>query len=173
MNTEAEKGRDVTRRELAEALEKAHELNAKLSERLDALEAKAQAPEVSVQEAILQRELANANAELKDKRELLEKARNRPGLSGPDVVMVPYSGYVQAIAACCIDTFHKEGEVFHVDVPALWTDDPYVPVLVTGTKEDGTPLTQPNLLAPVPINFRFRKVVSAAEDPTPRRAAEY
>lgn len=168
-----EKGRDVTRRELAEALEASQALNVRLSERLDALEAKAAAPTLSVQEAILERELANANAELKEKREALERARSRPGISGPDVELIPYSGYVQATAPCCIDHRRDAGEVFHVNVPALWTDDPYVAVNIVGAFETGAPKTEPNLAAPTPINFRFRKVVSAAEDPTPRRASEY
>lgn len=169
-----EKGRDVTRRELAEALEASQALNARLSERLDALEAKAAAPTLSVQQAVLERELANANAELKDKRELLERARSRPGASGPDVPLVPYAGFVKAMAKCYAGGGIREvGAVFQVDLPALYTDDPFIAVNVVGEYDDGSPKTEPNLQAPVPINFRFRKVISAAEDPTPRRAAEY
>jgi len=168
-----EKGRDVTRRELAEALEASQALNLRLSERLDALEAKVAAPTLSVQEAILERELANANAELKEKREALERARSRPG-AGPDVPLIPYCGMAKATAKCYAGGGIQEvGSVFQIDLPALYTDDPFVAVNVVGNYDDGSPRTEPNLSAPVPINFRFRKVISAAEDPTPRRAAEY
>jgi hypothetical protein len=169
-----EKQRDVTRKELADELAASRALNAKLLERLDAMEAKQAAPTISLQEAVLQRELDAANRELGEKRALLEKARSRPAT--PDVTLVPYSGLVKSTAVCCIDTKRDAGEVFHVDVPALWTDDPYVAVVIAGTQiVDGVevPITEANPAAPVPINFRFRKVVSAAEDPTPRRASEY
>lgn len=170
---EDEKQRDVTRRELADALARANELNETLMARVEALEAKASAPTLSVQEAILQRELQLAYAELKDKSDLLERARSRPGQTGPDLPLVPYSGMVLVTAKCCIDHLREEGEVFHVSMPALYTDDPFVPVVITGSYEDGRPKTEPNPDAPVPIDFRFRKVVSAALDPTPRKAASF
>ncbi len=88
--------------------------------------------------------------------------------------LVPYKGLVKATVLCCIGTQRQQGEVFEVDVPALWTDDPYEPVIVTGYLEDGiTPVTEPNPAAPTPLSFRDRKAVSVAEDPTPRQASSY
>ena len=182
MAEQEEKGRDVTRRELADALAEATRLNKALAERVDALEAKQtppinkalaervdaleakQTPPINV--ATLQRELAEAHA-------LLAARSVQPLAKVPDVKLVPYSGMVKATADCCIEHRYETGAVFHIDVPALWTDDPYVAVIVTGYADDGTPKTEPNHDAPTPIDFRFRKVVSIAEDPTPRRAAEF
>jgi hypothetical protein len=158
-----EKGRDVTRRELADALAEATRINKALAERVEKLEAN-QIPPVS--EAALRKELAEA-------RELLAARTVAPLKATAEVKLVRYAGLVQATADCCMEHRHAAGEVFEVDVPALWTDDPYMPVIVTGYTDDGTPKTQPNAQAPTPIDFRFRKVVSIAEDPTPRRAAEY
>lgn len=158
-----ERGRDVTRRELADALAEATRINKALAERVERLEAN-QTPPGS--EAALRKELAEA-------RELLASRSVAPLAKVPDVKHVPYSGFVQASADCCIGHRRDAGEVFEVDVPALWTDDPYTPVVVTGYTDDGMPKTEPNRAAPTPIDFRFRKVVSIAEDPTPRRAAEY
>lgn len=158
-----EKGRDVTRRELADALAEANRLNKALAERVDKLEANQTPP---IAEAALRRELAEA-------QRLLAERSVQPLAKVPDVKHVPYAGTVKATAECCMGHFRAEGEVFEVSVPALWSDDPYVAVTVTGYADDGTPKTEPNRDAPTPIDFRFRKVVSIAEDPTPRRAAEY
>jgi hypothetical protein len=175
--SEEEKQRDVTRKELAEALAKSNALvesQGAAIARLEALLAAKAEPTLGLQEAILQRELAAANAELKDKRELLERVRSRPGASGPDIKLVPYSGMVVSTAVCCPDHRREVGEVFLVNLPALYTDDPFEPVTVLETDENGVAIKwEPNKAAPTPIDFRFRKVVSAAEDPTPRRAAEY
>jgi hypothetical protein len=166
--------RTLTRRELAEELAKSRELNARMLERLDALEAKQATPTLSVQETILQKELAAATKELADKRLLLEKYSQRQSAGSPDIPLVPYEGYVIATATCAMDTRHEEGEIFYVSVPALYTDDPYEPVTILEQDVEGTPTKwEKNRAAPTPINFRFRKVVSAAEDPTPRRANEY
>lgn len=157
-----EKGRDVTRRELADALAEATRLNKALAERVGALEA----ARPSASEAALRRELEEA-------RSLLASRSVAPLTKIPDIKHIPYSGMVKATADCCMEHRHLKGEVFEVTVPALWTDDPYTAVVVTGYADDGTPKTEPNAQAPTPIDFRFRKVVSIAEDPTPRRAAEY
>lgn len=172
-----EKGRDITRRELADALAEATRLNKALAARVEVLETKA------------------ADADTKIGRELLEAQRllaerTVQPLSAvavlADVKLVPYKGMVRATAPCCVaPTVNREdgqpagphftavGEVFEIEVAALWTDDPYEAVIVTGHADDGTAKTKPNRDAPTPIDFRFRKVVSIAEDPTPRRAAEY
>lgn len=87
--------------------------------------------------------------------------------------LVPYTGMVRATVDCCIDRHRLQGEVFRVEMPALWSDDPFEPVVVLETKEDGTLVVGPNKDAPAPVPFRYRKVISVAEDPTPRRASEY
>lgn len=165
-----------TRKELADALSQSQLVNAKLMERLDALEAKAQTPTVSVQEAILQRDLDTARADIAAKQKLLDRAATHTTTA--DVKLTPYVGLVKAIAPCCMDTKYEVDAVFEVKVPALWTDDPYVPVrLIDSTTDDqGNYLnlaTEPNPNAPEQIHFRFRKVVSQAEDPTPRRAESF
>lgn len=171
MTDEEGRPREPTRKELAEALAQSQALNARMLERLDALEAKQAPPMVSLEEEVLRRELAVANAELAQKRQLLERVQTRAAT--PDVQLVPYAGLVQADVACCMERKYEKGEVFYVEVTALWTDDPYHAVIIQGERDDGTPRVLPNPDAPQPINFRFRKVVSAAEDPTPRRASEY
>jgi hypothetical protein len=70
--------------------------------------------------------------------------------------LIPYEGMVQATEPCAYGCLHSTGDVFHVKVPALWTDDPYRPVVVKGLKEDGKPITEANPLAPEPVDFRLR-----------------
>lgn len=72
--------------------------------------------------------------------------------------LLPYKGAARALADCFVGKpcqYYKKGEVFFIDVPVLWTDDPYVAVLVTGQGENG-PLVEVNPLAPTPVDFRFR-----------------
>jgi hypothetical protein len=172
---EEEKSRDVTRRELAEALANATAMIAAQKEQNAALETRLAALEQAkpADNAIVQLETLKA---LQDLRQSIEQGRIRSSpkfYTGPEPDKVPYEGSVQATVECHYGHFHKAGDVFQVKVPALWSDDPYVAVIVTGTRDDGTPITMPNKDAPVPIDFRFRRVVSAAEDPTLRRASEY
>ena len=47
---------------------------------------------------------------------------------GPRPVPVPYKGLVRAKEKCAIGCWHDKDEVFEVDLPALWTDDPFEPV---------------------------------------------
>jgi hypothetical protein len=76
---------------------------------------------------------------------------------GPTPKLIPYAGMVQAKEPCALGSLHSVGDVFPVDVTALWTDDPYVAVRVTGINEDtGKPKVVQNELAPEPIDFRFR-----------------
>jgi hypothetical protein len=92
---------------------------------------------------------------------------------GPKPALIPYKGWVKAKESCVYNTPHpltgsrigslyERGDVFEVDVTALWTDDPFEAVVVTGAKEDGTPITEPNPDAPIPIDFRFRVLVDQA-----------
>lgn len=116
------------------------------------------------------------NARLLARVEALE-ATPAAAPSRPAVKLVPYAGLVIATKPCCIGTRRDEGEIFEIEVDALWDDDPYMAVVITEQRPDGKGgidvITGPNPNAPTPIDFRFRKTVSAAEDPTPRRAAEY
>ena len=91
-----------------------------------------------MQEAILQRELDMATKELAEKRLLLEKAAARQN-TGPDIPLVPYTGWVVATVACAMETRHDEGEIFHVSVPALYTDDPYQAIDILESDAEGTP----------------------------------
>lgn len=162
--------KEPTRADLAEALARA----TALIEEQGAAIAELRAARPAADSAI-QLELVKAINELKASTEAQNQARARPGAfyTGPDKELTPYAGYVVSTAICCVDHRREEGEVFQVSVAALWSDDPFVPVTITGQKDDGTLTWEPNKSAPTPINFRFRKQVSAAEDPTLRRASEY
>jgi hypothetical protein len=88
---------------------------------------------------------------------------------------IPYKGMVQATMPCAIDVLRATGDVFQVDVPALWTDDPYTAVIVKGFAESGKPITEANPLAPEPADFRFRPRTTDAlyaESLEVRRAAD-
>lgn len=145
---------EPTRSELQAKLEERDSIIADLARRLEALE---NAPKLTSSE---QARLAAAEAEL---------ARLHPGANavlagGPAPKLIPYNGLVQAKADCHVGGAYrygpsvdrKYGDVFPVSVSALWSDDPFVAVIVTGTRDDGTPITEPNPLAPPPIDFRFR-----------------
>lgn len=76
--------------------------------------------------------------------------------SGPVPALIPYVGMVQAIELCHYEGLRAIGDVFNVAVKALWSDDPYSAVTVKGLDVLGKPITEPNSLAPTPIDFRFR-----------------
>lgn len=76
-------------------------------------------------------------------------------VTGPGPKQIPYRGLVRALADCYIGAYHRQGEVFHVNVPALWSDDPYEAVTATGTNEIGQPIVEPALDA-VRIDQHFR-----------------
>jgi hypothetical protein len=117
-------------------------------------------------------ELAQAQAELARLRP--NAAQAVPPAQGSRPRLIPYKGMVQAKEPCVYDHKYETGQVFEVDVPALFTDDPYVPVVVQGHSESGTPLTEVNPLAPPPVDFRFRpRSHDVLNDPTPRRANEF
>lgn len=146
---------------------------AELAEALAAAEARATVAESERDElkASKAAELAQAQAEL-------AKLRPNAGQALAPVTgraqLIPYKGMVRAKEPCVYEHKHEEGDVFAVDVKALWSDDPFIPVVVTGHSESGKPLTEANPLAPPPVDFRFRpKSHEVLNDPTPRRANEY
>lgn len=145
-----------------------------LAERLAAAEARASAAEGERDTLVASKaaDLAKAEAEL---------ARLRPNaatpiapVAGSRPQLIPYKGMVRAKEPCVCDHKYEEGDVFGVDVAALWSDDPYVAVIVTGHMESGKTITEVNPLAPRPVDFRFRpKSHDVLNDPSPRRANEY
>ena len=66
---------------------------------------------------------------------------------------VPYRGLARAKEKCATDGFHEPGDIFSVDVPCLWSDDPFEPIIMDGD----TAVPNPN--APDPVDFRFRQRV--------------
>lgn len=66
---------------------------------------------------------------------------------------VPYRGLVRAKEKCATDGFHEPGDIFSVDVPCLWSDDPFEPIVMDGD------VAIPNPGAPDPVDFRFRQRV--------------
>jgi hypothetical protein len=119
--------------------------------RLEALEKAAASKDARIAE------LEAANVKIQEAAQDLGKAQVADLTPPPgEARLIPYKGAVKAIFECFVGQFYKAGSVFFVDVPVLWTDDPYVPVLVTGQNEDGEHLTEANPLAPTPVDYRFR-----------------
>jgi len=162
--------KEPTRRELSEQLAQVHaerdevqERNRKLEERLERLEAAFVANQESdSQRAAREKRLSEAEAEL----EALRPGSGAPArpLSGHKPLFVPYRGLVQATQDCAYECYRKgpapgvagsQGEVFEVDVPTLWSDDPYVPVKVLGHRDDGTPITERRTDVPI-VDARWR-----------------
>lgn len=92
---------------------------------------------------------------------------------------VPYTGYVKAKEGCFAGEpcgRHDEGDVFLVNVPGLWTDDPFDPVIVVGqhVERDGAvvQITEPNPDAKV-FNFLYRRQISVNTDLEPLRASQF
>jgi len=162
---------EMTRAELQAALDKAN---------ADLVAARA---EIDKPNPLLQAEL---------ERTQLELAKLKPAAAGKPVgempKKVPYKGMVQATEDCNYEGYRNgpkfyndkdgkrvnvsDGDIFAVDVPALWSDDPYVPVLLKMT-EAGQKYSVPNPDAPVRIDFRFRPRVSVSTDIAPLRAGQY
>lgn len=170
MSEEKETSRDVTRRELAEALAAATALIQDQKKALTTLQGEV-AELKKGSSPLMQAELMKAIADLAASSRPVDKLAGY--FNGPCPPLEPYEGYVEATADCVYGHRRAQGEVFQVKVKALWTDDPYVAVEIIGTREDGAPITRPSKDAPTPIDFRFRKPTVIAEDPTLRRAAEY
>jgi hypothetical protein len=123
---------------------------------------------------------------LKDLRESTVRQVAPAFYTGPRIETKPYRGWVKALQTCQVSHpgekpgdiavhVHEAGSVFGIDVPALWTDDPYVAVSITGyeDQEQTKPITVENKDAPAPTDFRFRRQVELEEKPTLRRASEY
>lgn len=130
MTDEAEAGgKPLSRKELEEQLARSEALLARVTAAAETLE--------------------RENAELK--RLSSAQVTPRPGLQAR-----PYKGLVRAIVPCHYNFLHATGDIFEVDLPALWTDDPFVPVVITQTLPDGTQLTEENKDAPKPLPFELR-----------------
>jgi hypothetical protein len=129
-----------------------------LLDRITALEAQLSAPRG---DAKLAGELRKAQEELAT---LKAPAPVFVPPTGPAPRLVPYIGLVKALADCHIGQYRHTGDVFQVEMPALWTDDPFVPVVITGHTEEGKPITEANPMAPPQIDFRFR--TSTADMPS-------
>lgn len=158
---------EPTRAELTEQLSAERLEKSKLEERLARLEAAFASQTAPIFSEIDLARLKAAKEELESLRPGAGRQLAAP--SGPAPRLIPYEGLVRAIEKCAYDHLYEPGEVFYVSVEALWTDDPYEPVRQVNTNdlepryERRTDVSQ--------IDFRFRRVIVAAEDPTPRRAA--
>jgi hypothetical protein len=164
---------ELTRKQLQEQ-------NEALMARLAALEAAAK-PANDAAQAVKDKQLADALAELA----ALKRPQVSGQVTGAPPRLIPYKGFVQAIENCwygglvqycASDTSaHNPNpgavSVFEVDVPALWSDDPYVPVNVSYDKA-GARIVE--LRRDVhQIDFRFRIQAAGQVDIPPLRASAY
>ena len=138
---------ELTRKQLQEQLEAVQAENARLKQGNPA------------QDAVTAKQLAEAQAELA----ALHRARPTAPLTGVAPKLVRYEGFAQATEDCHIGGQFRNGpkdgapgDVFRIDVPALWSDDPYRAVTVRISDETNQPIVTPNPDAPTPIDFRFR-----------------
>ncbi len=136
--------------------------NQALEERLVRLEAAFSARPTGLTEQDAAR-LAAAIADLATLRPQAAQDLGKP--PGPRPALVRYRGAVQATEDCAYDGYHfgpnsdkgrPEGDVFEVDVPTLWSDDPYVPVALSGTRDDGSPRYVRRTDVPI-VDFRWRE----------------
>jgi hypothetical protein len=111
------------------------------------------------------------------KAELARLQKPQPAPTGRATAS-PYKGTVQATEDCHVGGFYREGpkdgkpgEVFEVDLPALWSDDPFVAVKISGYHESGQPITEP--LGIARADFRFRQQDKGAADLIPLRANQF
>jgi hypothetical protein len=120
-----------------------------LLKRLEQLEATVnrQAAELAERkpDAVTLGRLRDAEAEL--------AALKRPEPLPSSAPAVPYQGMVRALVDCYYGSYRKAGDVFEVNVKALWTDDPFEPVTVTYDPA-GAPIVQPSPAARA--DFRSR-----------------
>lgn len=165
-----------SRKSAKSALDKALELIERQNAALKASEARIAALEASQPSPAMLRELAEARSFLSSRAAPVHAQPTR------QVTRVPYKGLVQATKNCVTDHFHLgpsengPGDVFEVDLPALWTDDPFVPVVLVRMDDNGKPVTAPNPDAPQPIDFQFRPRTSEAmaqADAQPRIASGF
>lgn len=139
--------------------------NKALEERLAKLEAAVAAKP----EAMSQSDVAQLAAAIKELTDLHPKAAQPISMpSGPKPKFVPYKGLVRAKVDCAIGTFRRgpdpskgiAAEVFAVDVPVLWSDDPFEPVRQIDTN-DAEPRYAVRDDVPV-IDYRWRPRADSA-----------
>lgn len=110
-------------------------------------------------------ELIRALQELRDARPAAGMALNLP--KGPQPRYVPYQGLVRAKVDCAYGGYRRGpdqsrgivADIFTIDQPVLWSDDPFEPVEVIskGIMPDGTEITEIKVRTDVPIiDFRWR-----------------
>ena len=164
-----------SRKSAKSALDKALEVIERQAQVIAASETRIAALEASQPTPQMLRELAEA-------RNFLSARTAVPAKPLREVTRVPYKGLVQATRNCVYEHFHYgpsengAGDVFEVDLPALWTDDPFTPVVLVRMDDNGKPVTAPNPDAPTPIDFAFRPRTSeamAAAEAQPRVASGF
>lgn len=156
------KDEEVTRSQLAQALDRSNALVEAQAQKLAELETKTQV-------------MAD-----------LLKGASPSGTfyTGQKLKTERYNGFVKALEKCVVSHpgpdgtacvhVHEEGDVFGIDVDGLWSDDPFVPVEVKGYQDEAQlkPITVPHPTARQ-SDFRFRRHAELDEKPLLRRAAEY
>ena len=127
--------------------------------------------------------LARTNLLVAEQAKAIEELRAREAPPLPSQIIpqpgpqkIPYAGLVRSKEACWIGHLRSAGEIFHHEVPCLWSDDPFEPVMQTGSDSDGNPTVVPHTDAPTPLPFHLRPRtvdVLAARAATPQRASEW
>lgn len=156
---------EPTRKELNEQLATERAQNAEMSARLARLEQQVAAippPETDAQRLVREKRLADAEAELAELRPGAARVLDKP--KGPAPTLVPYKGWVRATKDCAYgcyrfgpdpDKGRQYGDVFEIDVPTLWSDDPWEPVIPSW--DEGGNLVQVKLRRDVTaVDYRFR-----------------
>jgi len=142
---------ELTRRQLQEQLDAERARNDAMEARLAALEAKPASAQDIVSAIREDRESERSAAlerELTEARRQIEHLQRPQTPEGPGM---PYNGWVQAKEDSWDSTgYHfgpkdgKPGDVFRVNMPDYWPGCPFTPVVISGTKEDGSPITAPH-----------------------------
>lgn len=165
-----EKTRAELSTELAEERRKSSTLEERLA-RLEAAFAKPAEPDL----ATLAR-LKDAEAELATLRPNAARVAALP--RGPAPKLEPYKGLVRAKVDCTYDGYHRgpviglnehkqsvvlvEGEVFHVELAAFWSDNPYEPVREV-RNPDGTVRYEPRTDVSI-VDYRWRLKLQTTEE---------
>lgn len=168
---------EKTRAELTAELSEERKRAATLEERLARLEAAFAKPApVPEPDLVTLARLKDAEAELSALRPTAARVAALP--KGQPPKLEPYKGLVRAKVDCTYDGYHRgpifglnehkqnvmlqEGEVFHVEVSAFWSDNPYEPVRSV-TNPDGT--VRYELRNDVSIvDYRWRLKIQATEE---------
>lgn len=147
---------------LTQALERSNEIIAQMGTALERANAN-------------QAEQAKAIADLQVLMAARPAAPATPKGQNIVVPRVPYKGYVRAREACYIGSLRAAGDVFVVEVPGLWTDDPFEPVDLKGYDRDNRPICDPHPTAKQqPFHLRPRTSEAlAALNSTPRKASDW